>query len=45
MANGFERCFQVVDRCIALPHRVTYMLAKTQIKLYQFDMGKQKLVE
>lgn len=42
--NGFERCFQAVDRCTAWHHRVTPVLAKTQIKLYEPDMGKQKPV-
>ena len=41
--NGFDRCFQVVDRCTARCHRVTPVLAKTQIlKFYQPHMGKQK---
>ena len=29
--NGFDRCFQVVDRYTARRHRVTPVLAKTQI--------------
>ena len=29
--NGFHRCFQVVDLCTARYHRVTPVLAKTQI--------------
>ena len=41
--NGFDRCFQVVDRCTARRHRVTLVLAKTQIlKFYQPHMRKQK---
>ena len=34
--NGFDRCVQVVDLCRARRHRVTPVLAKTQIlKFYQ----------
>ena len=34
--NGFDRCFQVVDLCAARRHRVTPVLAKTQmLKFYQ----------
>ena len=41
--NGFDRCFQVVDLCTARCHRVTPVLAKTQIlKFYQPHMGKQR---
>ena len=41
--NGFDRCFQVVDRCTVQRHRVTPVLAKTQIlKFYQPHIGKQK---
>ena len=42
--NGFDRCFQVVDRCTARRHElVTPVLAKTQIlNFYQPHMGKQK---
>ena len=41
--NGFDRCFQVVDLCTARRHRVTPVLAKTQmLKFYQPHMGKQK---
>ena len=40
---GFDRCFQVVDLCTAWRHRVTPVLAKTQIlKFYQPHMGKQR---
>ena len=38
--NGFDRCFQVVDRCTAWR---LLCCAKTQIlKFYQPHMGKQK---
>ena len=42
--NGFDRCFQVVDRCTARRHElVTPVLAKTQIlNFYQPHMEKQK---
>ena len=41
--NGFDRCFQVVDLCTARRHRVTPVLAKTQIlKFYESHMGKQR---
>ena len=42
--NGFDRCFQVVNLCTARRHRVTPVLAKTQIllKFYQAHIGKQK---
>ena len=41
--NGFDRCFQVVDLYTARRHRVTPVLAKTQIlKFYQAHMGNQK---
>ena len=40
--NGFNRCFEVVDLCTARRHRVTPVLAKTQIlKFHQPHMGKQ----
>ena len=29
--NGFHRCFQVVDRCTARRHRVTYSCAREDI--------------
>ena len=41
--SGFDRCFQVVDLWTARRHRVTPMLAKTQIlKFYRPHIGKQK---
>ena len=41
--NGFDRCFQVVDLCTTRRHRVTPVLAKTQmLKFYQPHMGKQR---
>ena len=44
--NGFDWCFQVVDLCTARRHRVTLVLAKTQIlKFYQPHMGKQRPFE
>ena len=39
--NGFDRCFQVVDLCTARHHRVTPVLAKTQIFI-SLIFGKQK---
>lgn len=41
--NGFDRCFQAVDLCTARRHKVTPVLAKTQmLKFYQPHMGKQR---
>ena len=41
--NGFDRCFQAVDLCTARCHKVTPVLAKTQmLKFYQPHMGKQR---
>ena len=41
--NGFDRCFQVVDRCTARRHElVTPVLAKTQIlNFYQPTWGNK----
>ena len=44
--NGFDRCFQVVYRCTARRHRVTPVLAKTQIlKFYQPHMHRETKAE
>lgn len=40
--NGFDRCFQVVNQCTARRHRVTPVLAKTQIlKFYSPIWGNK----
>ena len=40
--NGFDRCSQVVDLCTARRHRVTPVLAETQIlKFYQPLVGNK----
>ena len=40
--SGFDRCFQVVNRCTARRHRVTPVLAKTQIlKFYSPIWGNK----
>ena len=42
--NGFDRCFQVVDRCTARPQSnlVTPVLAKTHFKVLSAPHGETK---
>ena len=42
--NGFDRCFQVVDRCIAHRHRVSYSYAceDTNFKVLSAPHGETK---